>query len=70
VVNSHLNKRPEADDHTMVFFPDTGVLCTGDLFIWAVTNGGNPQKVRRFCKQWAQGLREMAALIKHISHLP
>ena len=56
------HSKGETDDHTWVFFPDTGVLCTGDLFIWAVPNGGNPQKVQRFCKQWAQGLREMAAL--------
>jgi len=52
----------ETDDHTWAFFPDTRVLCTGDLFIWAVPNAGNPQKVQRFCKEWAQGLREMAAL--------
>lgn len=56
------HSKGETDDHTWVFFPDTRVLCTGDLFIWAVPNGGNPQKVQRFCKQWAQGLREMAAL--------
>jgi alkyl sulfatase BDS1-like metallo-beta-lactamase superfamily hydrolase len=56
------HSKGETDDHTWVFFPDTGVLCTGDLFIWAVPNGGNPQKVQRFCKQWARGLREMAAL--------
>jgi glyoxylase-like metal-dependent hydrolase (beta-lactamase superfamily II) len=56
------HSKGETDDHIWVFFPDTGVLCTGDLFIWTVPNGGNPQKVQRFCKQWAQGLREMAAL--------
>ena len=56
------HSKGETDDHTWVFFPDTRVLCTGDLFIWAVPNGGNPQKVQRFCKQWARGLREMAAL--------
>ena len=48
------HSKGETDDHTWVFFPDTRVLCTGDLFIWAVPNGGNPQKVQRFCKQWAQ----------------
>ena len=54
--------RGETDDHTWVFFPDNGVLCTGDLFIWSVPNAGNPQKVQRFAGEWAAGLREMADL--------
>jgi alkyl sulfatase BDS1-like metallo-beta-lactamase superfamily hydrolase len=54
--------RGETDDHTWVFFPDTGVLCTGDLFIYAVPNAGNPQKVQRYAGEWAAALREMAAL--------
>ena len=54
--------RGETDDHTWVFFPGPGVLCTGDLFIYAVPNAGNPQKVQRYAADWAQGLREMAAL--------
>jgi alkyl sulfatase BDS1-like metallo-beta-lactamase superfamily hydrolase len=54
--------RGETDDHTWVFFPDTGVLCTGDLFIWAVPNAGNPQKVQRYAREWAAGLRKMMAL--------
>ena len=54
--------RGETDDHTWVFFPDTRVLCTGDLFFWCVPNAGNPQKVQRYCKEWAMALREMAAL--------
>jgi len=54
--------RGETDDHTWVFFPDTRVLCTGDLFIWAVPNGGNPQKVQRYAGDWASALREMAEL--------
>jgi len=53
------HSRGETDDHTWVFFPDTRVLCTGDLFIWAVPNAGNPQKVQRYAKDWADGLREM-----------
>jgi alkyl sulfatase BDS1-like metallo-beta-lactamase superfamily hydrolase len=54
--------RGETDDHTWAFFPDTRVLCTGDLFIYAVPNAGNPQKVQRYCMEWAGALREMAAL--------
>jgi alkyl sulfatase BDS1-like metallo-beta-lactamase superfamily hydrolase len=52
----------ETDDHTWVFFPDTRVLCTGDLFIYAVPNAGNPQKVQRYAGEWAMALRDMAAL--------
>jgi alkyl sulfatase BDS1-like metallo-beta-lactamase superfamily hydrolase len=54
--------RGETDDHTWIFFPDTGVLCPGDLFFWCVPNAGNPQKVQRYCKDWAAALREMTAL--------
>lgn len=54
--------RGETDDHTWVFFPDESVLATGDLVIWAVPNGGNPQKVQRFVGEWATALRKMQAL--------
>lgn len=53
--------RGETDDHSWVFCPDRGVLCTGDLFIWGVPNAGNPQKVQRYPWEWAAGLRAMAA---------
>jgi alkyl sulfatase BDS1-like metallo-beta-lactamase superfamily hydrolase len=49
----------ETDDHTWVWAPDSGVLCTGDLFIWASPNCGNPQKVQRFPREWASALRAM-----------
>lgn len=54
--------RGETDDHSWVFLPGERVLCTGDLFIWAVPNAGNPQKVQRYCIEWSRALREMAAL--------
>jgi alkyl sulfatase BDS1-like metallo-beta-lactamase superfamily hydrolase len=54
--------RGETDDHTWVWVPDRRVLCTGDLFIWAVPNAGNPQKVQRYAADWAVALREMASL--------
>ncbi|MCA9709959.1 MAG: MBL fold metallo-hydrolase, partial [Myxococcales bacterium] len=54
--------RGETDDHSFVWCPDRGVLCPGDLFIWAVPNAGNPQKVQRYPGDWARGLRTMAAL--------
>jgi alkyl sulfatase BDS1-like metallo-beta-lactamase superfamily hydrolase len=53
--------RGETDDHSWVFIPDTRVLCTGDLFIWASPNAGNPQKVQRYACDWARALRAMAA---------
>jgi len=54
--------RGETDDHTWTWFPDHRVVCTGDLFIWASPNAGNPQKVQRYAREWAVGLREMVAL--------
>jgi glyoxylase-like metal-dependent hydrolase (beta-lactamase superfamily II) len=52
----------ETDDHTWLFCPSRGVLCSGDLFIWGVPNAGNPQKAQRYPWHWAEGLRRMAAL--------
>jgi alkyl sulfatase BDS1-like metallo-beta-lactamase superfamily hydrolase len=52
----------ETDDHTWIWLPDRRVLCTGDLFIWASPNCGNPQKVQRYPREWATALREMDAL--------
>ena len=49
----------ETDDHTWVWVPDAGTLCTGDLFIWASPNCGNPQKAQRYPREWAAALREM-----------
>lgn len=54
--------RGETDDHTWVWMPDAKVLCTGDLFIWASPNCGNPQKAQRYCDEWAVALRKMASL--------
>lgn len=54
--------RGETDDHTWVWVPARRVLCTGDLFIWASPNCGNPQKVQRYPLEWATALRAMADL--------
>lgn len=53
--------RGETDDHTWAWIPERRTLCTGDLFIWCVPNAGNPQKVQRYARDWALGLRKMAA---------
>jgi alkyl sulfatase BDS1-like metallo-beta-lactamase superfamily hydrolase len=54
--------RGETDDATWTWIPERGILAAGDLFIWAVPNAGNPQKVQRYAGEWAVALREMAAL--------
>jgi glyoxylase-like metal-dependent hydrolase (beta-lactamase superfamily II) len=54
--------RGETDDATWVWVPERKVLCAGDLIIWCAPNAGNPQKVQRFAKDWADALRAMAAL--------
>jgi glyoxylase-like metal-dependent hydrolase (beta-lactamase superfamily II) len=54
--------RGETDDHTWVWVPSRRLLATGDLFIWACPNAGNPQKVQRYPREWAAALRQMAAL--------
>ncbi|SRR5579885_42309 len=54
--------RGETDDHCWVYIPQRKVLCTGDLIIWAVPNAGNPQKVQRYAREWAEALRAMAKL--------
>ena len=54
--------RGETDDHVWVWAPERKALCTGDLFIWAAPNCGNPQKVQRYPREWAAALRKMEAL--------
>ncbi|MGH2807534.1 MAG: alkyl sulfatase dimerization domain-containing protein [Actinomycetota bacterium] len=52
--------RGETDDHTWVWIPNRRILCSGDFFIWASPNAGNPQKAQRYPREWAAALREMA----------
>lgn len=54
--------RGETDDGTWVWCPRRRALFTGDLFIWASPNCGNPQKVQRYARDWAVAFRTMAAL--------
>ncbi|MCR9260373.1 MAG: MBL fold metallo-hydrolase [Pseudomonadaceae bacterium] len=54
--------RGETDDHTWTYIPQHKLVMTGDLFIWALPNAGNPQKVERYVCDWADGLRNMASL--------
>jgi alkyl sulfatase BDS1-like metallo-beta-lactamase superfamily hydrolase len=52
----------ETDDHLWAFLPAWNAIYSGDLFIWASPNCGNPQKVQRYPREWAQALRRMQAL--------
>ena len=52
--------RGETDDHVWAWIPARRAIYTGDLFIWASPNCGNPQKVQRYPREWAAGLRKMA----------
>ncbi len=54
--------RGETEDATWTWVPEKKLLAPGDLFIWAVPNAGNPQKVQRYCGEWAAALRKMAGL--------
>ena len=56
-----IHARGETDDHTWTWIPEQRIVMTGDLFIWAVPNAGNPQKVQRYVGDWAKALRAMAA---------
>jgi alkyl sulfatase BDS1-like metallo-beta-lactamase superfamily hydrolase len=54
--------RGETDDHTWTWIPERKVLGCGDFFIWASPNAGNPQKVQRYPKEWADALRVMTTM--------
>jgi glyoxylase-like metal-dependent hydrolase (beta-lactamase superfamily II) len=56
------HEKGETDDHTVTWLADRRVLCCGDLFIWASPNAGNPQKVQRYPREWADALRRMITL--------
>ncbi|MBL8716889.1 MAG: MBL fold metallo-hydrolase [Myxococcales bacterium] len=57
-----VHARGETDDAAWVWLPTRKVVCTGDLFIWAAPNAGNPQKVQRYPREWAEALRRIRAL--------
>ena len=52
----------ETDDHLWAWIPERKILYTGDLFIWASPNCGNPQKAQRYPREWAMALRKMEDL--------
>ncbi len=52
----------ETDDHCWLWVPQYRYLFAGDLIVWQAPNCGNPQKVQRYPVEWAEALRQMAAL--------
>jgi len=56
------HSRGETDDETWVWCPGRRVICTGDTFVWSSPNAGNPYKVQRYARDWADALEAMAAL--------
>lgn len=54
--------RGETDDHLWAWVPSHRAVACGDFLIWNFPNAGNPQKVQRYPAEWAQALRQMAAL--------
>ena len=49
----------ETDDHTWTWIPHRKLIVSGDFVIWAAPNCGNPQKVQRYMKPWAEAYRAM-----------
>jgi alkyl sulfatase BDS1-like metallo-beta-lactamase superfamily hydrolase len=51
----------ETDDHTWTWIAHRKLIVSGDFVIWAAPNCGNPQKVQRYMKGWANAYRSMQA---------
>ncbi len=51
----------ETDDHLWAWLPVTKTVLVGDFLTWVFPNAGNPQKVQRFPREWAEALRSIAA---------
>jgi glyoxylase-like metal-dependent hydrolase (beta-lactamase superfamily II) len=50
----------ETDDHTWIWAPERKTAVVGDFFTWACPNVGNPWKVQRYTRGWAEGLEAVA----------
>lgn len=50
----------ETDDAIWMYVPEKKVIFAGDMIISSYPNIGNPFKVQRYPKQWAEGLERMA----------
>jgi glyoxylase-like metal-dependent hydrolase (beta-lactamase superfamily II) len=52
----------ETDDALWMYVPERATVFAGDLFLWSFPNVGNPFKVQRYPKHWAQALRRIIEL--------
>lgn len=52
----------ETDDHTLVWVPDLKAVFCGDLLEASFPNLGNPFKVMRYAREWAEALERVLAL--------
>src|SRR5271157_333671 len=52
----------ETDDTLWMYVPEGEVVFASDLFLWSFPNVGNPFKVQRYPKQWAEALEQILAL--------
>jgi glyoxylase-like metal-dependent hydrolase (beta-lactamase superfamily II) len=52
----------ETDDHTLVWIPELKAVFCGDLLEGSFPNLGNPFKVMRYAREWAETLERVLAL--------
>lgn len=48
--------RGETDDTVWMWIPERGTVCVTDLWVWSCPNIGNPFKVQRYARDWAEAL--------------
>ena len=56
------HRRGETDDHLYVWVPGRRILASADFYQGFLPNAGNGKRVQRYVEEWAQAMREMAAL--------
>ena len=54
--------RGETDDHLWLWIPELRAACVSDFFVWSCPNVGNPFKVQRYAREWAETLERVAEL--------
>ena len=51
----------ETDDATWIWMPRRRLAMVGDLIVSSLPNTGNPNKVQRYTREWAEALEQIAA---------
>jgi alkyl sulfatase BDS1-like metallo-beta-lactamase superfamily hydrolase len=52
--------RGETDDTIWMWIPERKTACVTDLWVWSCPNIGNPFKVQRYTREWAEALEAIA----------